>query len=193
GSLTPRHLHTFPTRRSSDLDFSWSTTLTHSVYRNKILSLGDNQEMFFLNNVYWGMSNNIMLRVGQPVGIFHGYIEDGVLNSTTEIRNSPDQSGVLGNDLGQVKYVDVNQDGKINESDKVPIGKTVPDFTGGMNNQFRYKNFDLVVFMRWSVGNDVINGNTSHMTENYKNWNTIAAVANNVWSPLNPANNSVGM
>ncbi len=176
-----------------DRAFRWSTSFTFSAYRTNIVSLGDKQEMGFLNNIYWGMSNNILLRVGEPVGLFYGYIEDGVMNSGTEIANSPDQSGVLGNDLGQSKYVDVNQDGRITEADKVPIARTVPDFTGGMGNEFAYKNFDLVVFARWSVGNDVINGNTSHMTENYKNWNTIPAIAHNVWSPLNPHNNSVGM
>lgn len=174
-------------------DFEWNTTLTHSVFRNKIVSLGDKDEMFFLNNIFWGMSNNVMLRTGRSTGTFFGYIEDGVLNSKTEIANSPDQSGVLTNNLGEMKYVDVNGDGLITDADKVPIGNSLPKFTGGLNNEFRYKSFDLAFFLRWSVGNDVINGNTSYMTDNYRNWNTTVDVANNVWGPDRPNNNSTGM
>lgn len=177
----------------SKKDFEWNSTLTHSVFRNKIVSLGDKDEMFFLNNIFWGMSNNVMLRKGRSTGTFFGYIEDGVLNSKTEIANSPNQSGVLTNTLGEMKYVDVNGDGVITDADKVPIGNTLPKFTGGLNNEFRYKNFDLVFFLRWSVGNDVINGNTSYMTDNYRNWNTTVDVANNVWGPDRPNNNSTGM
>lgn len=177
----------------SKKDFEWNSTLTHSVFRNKIVSLGDKDEMFFLNNIFWGMSNNVMLRKGRSTGTFFGYIEDGVLNSKTEIANSPNQSGVLTNTLGEMKYVDVNGDGVITDADKVPIGNTLPRFTGGLNNEFRYKNFDLVFFLRWSVGNDVINGNTSYMTDNYRNWNTTVDVANNVWAPDRPNNNSTGM
>lgn len=173
-------------------DFEWNSTLTHSVYRNKILNLGDKEEMYFLNNIFWGMSNNVMLRVGRSTGTFFGYIEDGVLNSKTEIANSPNQS-ILTNTLGEMKYVDVNGDGIVNDADKVPIGNSLPKFTGGLNNEFKYKNFDLVFFLRWSVGNDVINGNTSYMTDNYRNWNTTVDVANNVWAPDRPHNNSTGM
>ncbi|MEQ8549721.1 MAG: TonB-dependent receptor [Cyclobacteriaceae bacterium] len=166
--------------------FNWTSAFTFSTNRSKILKLGDTQEMFFTRNWFSRVRDDVMVREGDQIGIYYGYIEDEILNSGNEIANSPFNE-VLENTVGQMKYYDVNGDGVINQADKVPLAKTVPDFIGGLNNQLTYGNWDLNFFFRWSYGNDVINGNITFLDAalGYGNWNTLESLTANNYTPLN--------
>jgi hypothetical protein len=59
---------------------------------------------------------------------------------------------------GDAIYEDFNHDGIINDQDRVLIGNANPDFFGGFNNEFIYKDFTLKFFIQFQYGNDVING-----------------------------------
>lgn len=59
--------------------------------------------------------------------------------------------------VGDIKYKDINGDGVIDENDRTNIGSPLPKYTFGFNNTFRYKNFDLNIFINGSVGNKVGN------------------------------------
>ncbi|SNR54222.1 TonB-linked outer membrane protein, SusC/RagA family [Lutibacter agarilyticus] len=167
-------------------DFRWNTAFTFSTNKTKVLDLGEREEMYFSRVFNYNFRDEILLRVGEEVGTFVGYIEDQVLNSQTEIANSPD-SQLLENIPGQVKFKDVNGDGVIDSNDRVIIGNTQPDFIGGFNSEINYKNFDFSFFLRWSYGNDVINANTLFLDRvGNGNWNTLAGFADNAFSPLNP-------
>ena len=164
-------------------DFKWRSDFTFSLNRNKILNLGDKPEFYFDANVFPSKFNNeILVRVGGSTGVYYGYIENQVINNQTEAANSPKQAQVGipdTNNIGQVKIYDVNGDGLINSSDKVPIANTTPEFLGGLNNEFTYKNFDFSFFLRYSYGNDVINGNIGNIDKgNIGNWNTLRAMSN---------------
>ncbi|MFH4967723.1 TonB-dependent receptor [Gaetbulibacter sp. M240] len=167
-------------------NFKWNTTLTFSTNKTEVLDLGEREEMYFSRVFNFNFRDEIMLRVGEEVGTFVGYIEDEVLNSDTEIANSPN-SNLLENIPGQVKFRDVNGDGIIDANDKVIIGNTQPDFIGGFNSEITYKNFDFSFFLRWSYGNDVINANTLFLDRvGNGNWNTLAGFVPNAFTPLNP-------
>ncbi len=168
-------------------DFKWRSDFTFSFNRNKVLNLGDKSEFYFDANIFPSKFNNeILIRVGQSTGIYYGYIEDQIINNQTEAANSPKQVGVGipdTNNNGQVKIYDVNGDGIINSFDKVPIANTTPEFTGGLNNEFTYKNFDFSFFLRFSYGNDVINGNIGNLDKvNVGNWNTLKAMSDNSYN-----------
>src|SRR5690606_33211007 len=166
-------------------NFKWTSNLTLSANRSKVLDLGDRPEMFFTRNFFHTVKDDIIVRVGDPIGIYYGYIEDEIFNSATEIANSP-VSEILENVIGQVKFHDVNGDGLINAGDKVPLAKTAPDFIGGLNNEFIYKHFDLSFFMRWTYGNDIINGNISYLsTVGRGNWNTLRSMSSIAFGPTN--------
>ena len=62
-------------------------------------------------------------------------------------------------ETGNAVYDDVDKSGKITVADRQIVGDAWPDFTGGLRNTLRYKNFDLGVFFYFSVGNDVFNMN----------------------------------
>jgi hypothetical protein len=148
-----------------------------------VLDLGDKFEFYFNANVFPSkFMNEILIRVGQSTGIYYGYIEDQIINNQTEAANSPLQPSI-GTNNGQVKIYDVNGDGLINSYDKVPIANTNPDFIGGLNNEFTYKNFDFSFFLRFSYGNDVINGNIGNLDKvNINNWNTLKSMSDNSYS-----------
>ncbi len=169
------------------IDFKWRSDFTFSFNRNKVLDLGDKSEFYFDAKIFPSKFNNeILVRVGESTGIYFGYIEDQIINNETEAANSPKQVGVGIPDInnnGQVKIYDVNGDGLIDSFDKVPIANTTPEFTGGLNNEFTYKNFDFSFFLRFSYGNDVINGNVGNLDKvNIDNWNTLKSMSDYSYS-----------
>mgnify|MGYP002530292144 CR=1 FL=1 len=62
--------------------------------------------------------------------------------------------------IGEIKYRDYTGDGAITDADKRVIGDTNPDFTYGLTNTLRYKNFTLSFFFQGTYGNDIVNANT---------------------------------
>ena len=65
----------------------------------------------------------------------------------------------------------------------MPIANTTPEFLGGLNNEFTYKSFDFSFFLRFSYGNDVINGNIGNLDKvNIDNWNTLKAMSDASYS-----------
>lgn len=106
---------------------------------------------------------------GYAVGMFHGYQVDGIYKSEDEVRNYKNDAGgaVLpygtadaaslnpSQYVGQFKVKDVNNDGKIDASDRTFIGNPHPDLTGGVNLSVGWKGFDLSTYLYFSVGNDI--------------------------------------
>jgi TonB-dependent starch-binding outer membrane protein SusC len=117
--------------------FEWNSRLNISRNRNKILSLYKDQPLDNLDRY----SPSIVM-VGEPMSIFFGYRSLGVDPST-----------------GDIVFDDVNGDGVINADDRVKIGDPNPKFTGGFTNNLTYKQFELGVFLQFSYGNDIFNGN----------------------------------
>lgn len=168
-------------------DFTWSTDFNFSLYRNKILKLDSGQyQQFYDRGLNEKIKSDVVLRVGEPVGIYYGYISDGVYNNANEIAN-----GYPGSNLkeGELKVVDVNGDGIIDSNDRVPVANVNPLHTGGMGNTFKYKGFDLYVFFRWSYGNDVINGNAYYLQGTTSINNILQSIDGNVWGTKNPEGN----
>jgi TonB-dependent starch-binding outer membrane protein SusC len=116
-------------------DFKWDANLNISANRNKVTKLYNNQPISDI-----GRGGN-RVEVGQPIGIFYGWRALGVDPST-----------------GDIVFDDINSDGIITADDQTIIGDPHPDFIGGFNNNFSYKNWDLNVFLQFSKGNDIFNG-----------------------------------
>ena len=154
-------------------DFKWSTSFNIAFNKNKVLELARNQESV-TQSVGWETGyNNIppyIAKLNQPIGQFFGlkwignyqYSDfDQQPNGKYVLKNTVADNG-SGRDKvqpGDIKYEDINGDGTVNALDRMVIGSPNPDFTGGMSNNFNYKNFDLSVFFQWSYGNDVLNAN----------------------------------
>lgn len=94
-------------------------------------------------------------RVGHPINQQWGYIAERLFVDDNEVANSPTQYFGSGKEAeygaGDIKYRDVNGDGVINESDKVPIGlPTTPEIIYGFGGSFGFKNFDISAFFQGS-------------------------------------------
>ena len=89
---------------------------------------------------------------GRPPGYFYGYKTKGIFQTQDEINKSPLQPNAQ---PGDIKYVDVNGNGKIDDSDRTMIGNPFPKFTVGWNISVEYKSFDFNVYIYASYGNDV--------------------------------------
>lgn len=119
-------------------DFKWNTDLTFTLNREKIKELADGSDRDISNGWF----------VGHPIKTHYGLKKLGIwqLNETEE-------AAKYGEKPGRIKIYDKNKDFKIdNDNDRIILGSEVPDFVMGMNNTFRYKDFDLRVFMYWRQG-----------------------------------------
>jgi hypothetical protein len=131
-------------------------------------------------NSGWQGSDGVddyLVKVGQPAGLMYGFVTDGfykiedftynATNSTYTIKSGVPVNGVYGAPQpGMLKWKDLNGDGLITaDADRKVIGNANPDFTGGWNNQFAYKGFDLSVFVNFVVGNDIYNANKLEWTD----------------------------
>jgi hypothetical protein len=106
-------------------------------------------------------------QVGMVPWLFRGYIEEGIFQSVDEVTKSArpvDNNGNLrpvdpnnGIWVGDVKYKDVNGDGKIDVNDETFIGNPWPKLSGGFTNSFSYRGFDLSILFTATFGNDIYN------------------------------------
>ncbi|MFN5133686.1 MAG: SusC/RagA family TonB-linked outer membrane protein, partial [Chitinophagaceae bacterium] len=100
-----------------------------------------------------GQSQSVtVFEKGQTPGYFYGYKTNGLFQTIDEVTKAPKQDGAQ---PGDIRFVDMNNDGLINALDQTKIGDPFPDFTMGWNLNFDYKGFDLNVFTYASIGNDI--------------------------------------
>jgi len=190
----------------SSKSFQWNTSFNISFNKNKTISLNSGQEALYTNpNWYFKFTEyQYITKVGEPVGMIYGLKRDGVyqfedfdydaVNDKYTLREGiPDNGKAVA--PGSVKFkdlsgIDGNPDGTINELDRVVIGNPHPKHFGGITNDFRYKNFDLQIFLQWSYGNEILNANRA-MFENPgligPEYNLLAPAADR-WTPDNPTN-----
>ena len=174
--------------------FSWNANFNISFNKNKIIALGKNQTQFF-PAASWGVSGqptDYIEKIGQPVGAIYGLVTAGFYkvddfnwNPTTGVytlkAGVPSNASIIGTVMpGSIKFVDLNGDGVVDiNNDRKIIGDPTPKFTGGLNQQFTYKNWDMSVFVNFSAGNDIYNANKIEFTNGYSaNSNMLAIMQN---------------
>ncbi|GAB3011619.1 TonB-dependent receptor [Cyclobacterium sediminis] len=135
----------------STSDFSWRIDGNLSFNRNKVLELGP--EGASIPGFARGTSVTIT-QIGSPIGSYFLIPVAGVFMSEEELNASPKSKT---QNVGDLKYVDTNEDGVITDDDKQIVGKNQPDFTWGLSQTIQYKNFDLSVMAYGESGNNLIN------------------------------------
>jgi TonB-linked SusC/RagA family outer membrane protein len=159
-------------------DFEWESSFQISFNKNKLVALSGTENASLVGYGQWSDVVSVS-EIGQPLYNFYGYVVEGVYTDLDDIRNSPvsdhyPKDGVFNPNstvwVGDLKFKDINGDGKIDENDRTVIGNPLPDFTFGFNNTFRYKNFDLSIFINGSYGNDVLNYTSIGLTHMNSSW-----------------------
>ncbi len=159
-------------------DFEWESTFQISFNRNKLKALSGTENAQLVGYGQWSDVVSVS-EIGQPLYNFYGYVVEGVYRDYDDIMNSPTpdhfpSDGVFNKSntvwVGDIKYKDVNGDGKIDTNDRTVIGSPMPKFTFGWTNTFRYKNIDLSIFLNGSYGNDVMNYLAINLTGMKSTW-----------------------
>ncbi|RAK63872.1 SusC/RagA family TonB-linked outer membrane protein [Hymenobacter edaphi] len=178
--------------------FNWNASGNISFNRNKVESLGNVSE---LPIQYSGWASTAIpgdyyVAVGQPTGLMYGYVTDfdngsqgfytaddftgynaatgqwtlkpGVVSDRSVVGFSATGAQVT---PGTIKLKDLNEDGVVDSNDRTVIGNANPKFTGGLNQQFTWKNFDASVFLNFVYGNDIYNANKIELTSYLANTN----------------------
>lgn len=92
---------------------------------------------------------------GLPIGSFYGYVHDGIYQSYADKLASPDASSLGSYGPGDIRYKDINGDGKVDPADRTIIGNPTPDFTYGLDAGLNYKGIDVNVEFQGVFGNEI--------------------------------------
>lgn len=150
--------------------FQWDSDFQISFNKNKLKALTGTANAQIVGYGQWNDVVSVS-NVGESLYNFYGYVCDGVYQDFEDLQKSPKpeqypSNGVFNRKntvwVGDIKYKDISgpdgkPDGIINEYDKTNLGSPMPKFTFGWTNTFRYKDFDLSVFINGSYGNKVMN------------------------------------
>lgn len=129
-------------------------------------------------------------RIGYPVNQQWGYKAAGIFVDEAEIENYPTQSFGVAPKVGDLRYVDINNDGKIDQNDQVPIGPpTVPEILYGFGVSVGHKALDLSFFFQGSAKSSFFIQPT--WIEPFRdNRNILKVISDNYWSKDNPSPNA---
>lgn len=143
--------------REKKNDFSYSVGLLGSTIHNEVLKIGGNVG---IDSVLIGgyLGNGIPVtqsRVGLPIGAFYGYKTNGIFQTPEELAAYPHSSQA---EVGDLRFVDVNHDSKIDGNDRTFIGSPIPTFIYGFHFEAGYKDFELSLDLQGQTGNKIFNG-----------------------------------
>ena len=160
-------------------NFHWSTEGQISLNQNKLVALAGTASAAIVGYGQWNDVVSVS-NIGEPLYSFYGYVTDGIYQSIEEVMAGPvmenmknttvDAEGIAHPSqnpadynqynttwIGDIRFKDLNGDGRITEADRTNIGSPMPKFTFGWTNTFTYKNWDLTIFLNGSYGNKVLN------------------------------------
>ncbi|WNJ21069.1 TonB-dependent receptor [Pontibacter sp. G13] len=172
--------------RQLENDFTYDVSLNFTQILNEVVSLGGGE---FIDGGFVGHTGNATRTTeGREIAFFYGLETDGVFNDQAELDShvGPDGAPIQpAAQLGDVKFIDQNQDGVINEEDRTYLGSGTPDFTAGLNVNLGYKGFDFRGFLQGVYGNEVVNG-LSRWIQSSTAWGNMHADRLDRWTPENP-------
>ena len=178
--------------------FKWNADVNVAANRNKILELPNGTDIQYGAGPghMIGLGNTNMLRVGQPVGSFFGWVYDGVYQTTDTFLPGAGFETTAGGE----KYRDIDgkkdangnltgqPDGLLNTDDRMIIGNPNPKFIWGINSDVSWKNFDLNLFFQGSQGNDLLSFTLLEIESMGGPFNSTTRALDR-WTPTNPNTN----
>jgi TonB-dependent starch-binding outer membrane protein SusC len=127
--------------------FRWETDFNIAFNRNKVINLGNKTRIS-------SGDNGSITEVDRPMGVFFGYKKaGGFFTSADDLAKFPRAPVQT---IGSIRFVDINNDGKIDANDQTVIGSPYADYIFGMNNRFTYGNLDMSILINGSQGNQIL-------------------------------------
>ena len=166
-------------------DISYGINLIGSFNKNKVIAMGSES-----GSIKGGSTNqNITTsetKAGYPIGGYRLISTAGYFNSQEEVDAYAKDGKKIqpAAEPGDIKFVDANNDGVINDDDRVFQGSPFPDFTFALNGNMRYKNFDLSIGLQGVLGNKIYNATRQTLEDVTKGSNFLASCLD-YWTPEN--------
>lgn len=166
-------------------DISYGINLIGSFNKNKVIAMGSES-----GSIKGGSTNqNITTsetKAGYPIGGYWLISTAGYFNSQEEVDAYAKDGKKIqpAAEPGDIKFVDANNDGVINDDDRVFQGSPFPDFTFALNGNMRYKNFDLSIELQGVLGNKIYNATRQTLEDVTKGSNFLASCLD-YWTPEN--------
>lgn len=130
------------------------------------------------------ISDHTILKEGHPIWASYGWQSDGLFGNQEDIDSSPTQPNSANVKPGDIKFVDRNEDGVIDEEDRYVMGSNIPRYTFGLNTQLTYKNFDLNILFQGALQSEVYLRGSVNDGPSFQNSATIRF--RDRWTPENP-------
>lgn len=178
--------------QDSKAGWDYSFGLNLATTSNKVLELADEGQVIYGEGLKFGTEHfPTQTMVGKTIGSFYLYKTDGLFQSDEEARNYVNKSGERLQPLagaGDIRFVDVNGDGVINDADKVECGSGIPKLEVNVNFNLAWKGFDLSGVIGSAWGHKLYNGNL-YLYESMNAGSNFLKSTLNAWTPTNTNTN----
>ncbi len=178
--------------------FDYSVGLTLTTINNEVQKLAEDRPI---------TQDVTSTEVGHPIGAFYGWVAEGIFQEDDFLRDENDNLITDGDGNytlvghafqtnkttpGDIRFKDLNKDGRIDDADRTLIGKPIPDFVYGLNFNIRRKNLSLYIFLNGMQNMDVYNQVNERIAigtdASNRDINKLNSVIENAWFPSNPTN-----
>ncbi len=191
------------TYRKSEGNFQFDVGANVTTINNKVIELSGGENVILRDgSVTDDITQVSWTRVGESIGTFYGYVNDGIFRNWEEVYEHAyinqaitDQTGDDGNPIydtdardaetavsrtapGDIRWRDVNGDGVVNTDDQVPLGSPIPDLLYGFTFNGSYKGLDFQLFLQGSQGNSIYNAAKRWLVDFRQNFNQGAEALN---------------
>jgi len=160
GSIENRGVELALNWRNRHGGVNYNIGINGAYNKNEITFIANPEKVIIGAN--WAVAGPVTRSIeGLPIAYFWGYKTDGIFQNQSEIFSHINSDGEVLQpraEPGDVRFVDIDGDGIINENDRTIIGNPTPDITFGMNLGADYRGFDFSAFLQGTIGNEVFNG-----------------------------------
>lgn len=172
--------------------FEYNIGFNLTTISNKVLKLADEDQVLYGEGLKYGTEHfPTQTRVGKPIGGFWLYKNGGVFQSDAEAAayvNADGEKYQPNAEAGDMKFIDTNNDGVINDDDKVYCGSGIPKVEANLNLGFSYKGFDLSAVLSSAWGHKLYNGN-KYFYEGMNSGSNFLKSSLDAWTPENTSTN----
>ncbi|SFS49047.1 TonB-linked outer membrane protein, SusC/RagA family [Lutibacter maritimus] len=167
-------------------NFNYSAFATFTTINSEVTKLSTSDQVLYGDGLKFGSDHFVnQTKVGYEPGAFFLPVADGIFQNQVEIEAHEAQPDAA---PGDIRFIDQNHDGEINEADETYQGTAIPKFEYSLNLSADYNNFDFSIFFQGVGGNKIYNGNSFEMLgmDVGKNFRTETL---NAWTPQNTNTN----
>lgn len=192
GSMKNKGIELALNYRSSIKDFTYDIGINATKIINQVTDLGGGEPI--AGGDVTGLGQTTRTEVGHEIAVYYGLRTDGIFRTQADL-DSYTREGVAiqpNAKVGDVKFVDLNNDGVIDNKDRTYLGSATPSLSFGFNANLGYKGFDLSFFLQGVTGVELVNGLGHWMNNANGMFNSLASRFDR-WTPENPNTNEPRM